>query len=623
LADVRLAEIFGDHMVLQRNSRAHLWGSATPGELIRVRPSWYEHDAAVTAGPDGAFRLALATPEASGPFTIEFTGGGDKVTLSDVMIGDVWLASGQSNMEMGVGYQHDAYSGVENWQKELEDATRPRIRFFTVENTAAPAPVSDVRGAWRVAEPASVKAFSAVAWFFAKELEREQDVAIGIVAADWGGTPLEAWTSARGLEPFAQFAPAVDACAKLASHEDTNMSVHADLKVWGRAIAQQDPLSAAHAERPEFDDRAWPTTEVPAVCKGELGAFDGLVWMRRDVEVPASWAGRAVELDLGPVDDDDRTWFQGELLGATDGWEAPRHYAIDPALVKAGKATIAVRVFDSGGEGGIRGEPAQACLRLSGTKERVSLAGPWRTARGAALTSLPPKPEPFTLGGKTPTALFNGMIAPLSGTALAGVIWYQGESNVGRAAEYAELFPALITDWRAHFQRELPFLFVQIAPFAYGEDTGQAGDLREAQKAALALPATGMAITIDLGDPRDIHPKKKQAVGRRLAELALAPDHRVSFPTVQTSAVDAGSVVLSFGEPLEACGPSVFELAASDGRFFRASQELGTGTGEVRVACPEIPRPARLRYGWGAADGPSLRGSESGLPVAAFELSLP
>ncbi|MEO6710446.1 MAG: sialate O-acetylesterase, partial [Planctomycetota bacterium] len=516
------------------------------------------------------------------------------------------------------------YTGVQDWEKELTDAARPGIRFFEVENVAAPAPASDVRGRWRVADAASVKEFSATAWFFAKRLEQELEVPIGVVTADWGGTPAEAWTSAKALASFPQYAPALEQCANLAdSSSAAETSRRMALERWEYGVSTKDPLSAAHAEKPGFDDSGWSRLDAPGNWSGDLASFDGIVWMRRQVELPASWVGHDLELSLGAIDDDERTWFDGEFAGATRGWDVPRRYEIAGARVRKGLATIAVRVLDTGGEGGFRGEAASMQLSLAGSEESISLAGPWKVARGAALSQLPALQADYKVGGHMPTALFNGMIAPLGGWVFAGVIWYQGEANVGRAEEYAVLFPAMIEDWRSHFRRELPFLFVQIAPFGYSGDSGQAAALREAQKAALALPATGMVLTIDIGDPADVHPKNKQAVGLRLAELALDPEHHTHYPEPQGAQAEGSTVQVEFKEPLEICGASVFELAGAEGPFLPATQTLGAETGVVLVRCPELQQPTRIRYGWSATAGASLRSTETGLPVGQFSLNLP
>jgi sialate O-acetylesterase len=481
-----------------------------------------------------------------------------------------------------------------------------------------------------VANAESVHGFSATAWFFAQRLEQELDCPVGVIAADWGGTPAEAWTSASALAPFSAFAPALEALARLAADPEGARAVHETRRgVWGRTVAQQDPLSAAHAEAPGFDDSAWSTLAVPGRWSGELERFDGLVWLRRTVEIPAGWAGRELALELGAIDDDDRTWFEGEPVGATEGWNVPRRYRVPPELVRAGRATIAVRVLDTGGHGGFTGEAADLRLGPAAGGESLALAGAWRAARGAALAELPAKPDPFELGGSTPSALFNGMIAPLAGLRLAGFLWYQGESNLRRADEYRELFPALIRDWRSRFGAELPFLFVQIAPFAYGADRGEAGDLRAAQAAAQALPRTGMVATIDVGDPHDIHPKDKRTVGRRLACLALElaygrPPAEAPPPLPRAARFEAqgGAVVVEFSAEVEVCGPSAFEVAGPDGEF-RAAPEVEAAGREVRIASPGVPRPARVRYGWSAAGGPGVRGRGSPLPIPPFRLEVP
>ena len=632
-ADIKLASLFTNHLVLQRNARVQLWGSASPGELIRVRPSWYEQDAAVTADPDGSFMVSLTTPDASGPHTIKVQGrnkaaSSEPIVLSDVMVGEVWLASGQSNMEMGVGYQHAGYSGVDRWEQELADAARPRIRFFSVQNQASPSPLGDVRGTWQVADSTSVANFSATAWFFAKRLELELDVPVGVVAADWGGTPAEAWTSAHGLQGFARFEAALAACAALEPDPRVRERERSEaLDRYHRQLNAADPLSASNAQSPRFDDLGWETSEEPAVWSGALAEFDGVVWMRRTVEIPAAWEGVQVELSLGTIDDEDTTWWNGTQVGSTQGWDSSRRYRIAPELVHSGTAHIAVRVIDTGGEGGFRGAPGILYVGRVDTREKLSLAGAWRRSRGGAIADLPPYPAQFEAGPGTASALFNGMIAPLRHNTFAGVIWYQGESNVAFAEEYSRLFPALIQDWRAHFQRELPFYYVQIAPYAYRGDTGNVAMLRESQRAALALPRTGMVVTLDIGDARDVHPKNKQAVGHRLASFALRDvygraDEACEAPAVAGARADGAGVLVEFGggEALEACGESAFELAAEDGLFVPAAQEVSGRS--VRLTAALAGPPTRVRYAWSAAPRASVRGSSSLLPVAPFALDV-
>jgi sialate O-acetylesterase len=626
-ADVKLAALFGDHLVLQRNARVHLWGSAAPGELILVRPSWYERDAAVSAGPDGRFLVALATPQAGGPHTIRLEGQ-NTVLLSDVLIGEVWLASGQSNMEMGVGCPGPGYTGVENWEQELKDADRPRIRCFTVDNQLASLPLEDVRGRWRVADAVNVPSFSAVAWFFAKRLERELDVPIGVVCADWGGTPAQAWMSASSLAGFERFSEELAACAEIEPDPASRARQRAEAaELFAQKVAAVDSLSANRAQMPRFDDSAWELSEQPATWSGELADFDGAVWLRRSVELPADWQAQALELGLGPIDDDDTTWWNGTQVGATRGAGNLRTYRIAPELVVGTRALIAVRVIDTGGDGGLRGDPAQLYIGRRDTREKISLSGTWRRARGASLAQLPANPGDYEPNSHSPSVLFNGMIAPLLKNTFAGVLWYQGESNIAFAQEYEPLFQALIGDWRAKFQRELPFYFVQIAPFGYRGDTVNTAQLRASQAAALSLPHTGMVVTLDIGDPLDIHPKKKQEVGWRLASFALRDlygrkEEICEAPRLSKASADAGVVQLEFVgvEPVEDCGPSAFELAGEDGKFVAALQTVRGRA--VELVAEGIAVPAQLRYAWSAAPTASLRGAQSGLPVAPFLVDL-
>lgn len=626
-ADLRLAGIFGDHMVFQRDAELRVWGQADPGELIVVRPSWYQNDAAVTAKADGRFEVLLHAPGAGGPHRIRFVGN-NEVEIGDLWSGEVWLASGQSNMEMGVGYQHEGYTGVADFERELTAADRPRIRFFTVHNHIAATPQADVRGAWAVATPTSVREFSATAWFFACRVERELDVPVGIVAADWGGTPVEAWMSSTSLAPFDDFRAALANLSKLAADprafEADALQAEARFQ---RAFDAIDPLLPAAS--PSFDDSAWSTQPAPGGWTGELEAFDGALWMRRTIQIPADWAGRDLELSLGAIDDDDSAWFQGERVGSSAGWSLQRRYTVPARLVKAGRATVAVRVVDTGGLGGFHGAAGDLHIApVDRSDARIELAGTWRAQRGMEWSRIPARESVFALTSDVPSSLFNGMVAPLAGLGLAGALWYQGESNIGRAEQYSRSFPAMIEGWRAHFRApKLPFLFVQIAPFGYGFAPDWPGDLRAAQTAALRLPGTAMVVTTDVGDPADIHPKRKREVGERLAAFALRDVYGrqavCAAPVPETVRRSDGAIVVRFSpaareapEALEACGPSAFELAGPDGRFLPAEQSVEGDSVVVRSTA--VGEPRQVRFAWQAAAAGSIRGRESRLPVAPF-----
>ncbi|MBZ0173133.1 MAG: beta galactosidase jelly roll domain-containing protein, partial [Phycisphaerales bacterium] len=354
---------------------------------------------------------------------------------------------------------------------------------FLVENAVAPAPQEDCKGGWVVCTPESVAGFSAVGYYFGRSLHNELGVPVGLIAADWGGTPAQAWTSAEGLASFPQYADGLELMRLLREDPQAIEAEHQRaLAAWSARYENAEQLTWA---TPGFDDSGWSTSELPSSWEGpELGGFDGTVWYRREIEIPGGWSGRELVLELGPIDDEDVTYFNGKEIGSHRGsghWSTPRRYAVPPQLSRGGRAVVAVSVLDTGGIGGINGEPDEHLLGLAGHADRVSLAGPWKHKKGASAADVPARPQKRSMNAHTPTSLFNGMIAPVHPFEIRGAIWYQGESNRARAFEYRSLFPAMITDWRRQWGSDFPFYFVQIAPYTYGGDRGETAELREAQ----------------------------------------------------------------------------------------------------------------------------------------------
>jgi sialate O-acetylesterase len=636
-AQLPLPAVFGDHMVLQRNTDAALWGRAAPGATVVVSADWPDAASATArAGADGRFRATIRTPDAGGPFTLVVaTEDGSRRELRDVLVGEVWLCSGQSNMEMPLGNIGPGYEGVLGAAEVIAAADHPRLRLFTVENRLAAAPLDDCTGEWRACSPERARTFSATGYFFGSELLRALDVPIGLISADWGGTPAEAWTSADTLGRDPDFADATARVAELGRNRDAlERRYDAEIAGWEQRLDELDPGSrAGHAfAAPSFDDSAWSTMPLPAAWESNgLEAFDGIVWLRRTIELPADQAGRDLVLELGPIDDLDVVWFagvRGALAPARGRGPPPRRYPVPAAAARAGTRVIAVRVHDTGGQGGLVGTAEQLRLRRADDgSAAVPLAGDWRFAKGVAQADVPPMPRPPALDAHMPTVLFQGMIAPLVPFALRGVIWYQGESNRTRAAQYRRLFPAMIADWRRHFGRgDFPFYFVQIAPFGYQNDRGEAAALREAQMLALRVPNTGMAVTMDVGDPRDIHPKDKATVGQRLALWALArtygrDDVVCSGPLYRAMEREPGRVRLSFDcaegglTTRDGAPPSQFTIAGADREFVPADAVLDGDT--VVVHSDRVPEPVAVRYAWGAADQPNLQ-NRAGLPASSF-----
>jgi sialate O-acetylesterase len=613
--ELRLPAFFSDHLVLQRASEVPLWGWCEPGGLVRVRASWLG-DSATSARADagGRWQVTLTTSAAAGPQELVIECGSERRVLADVRLGEVWLASGQSNMEWTLG--PGVGNGVDGWEAAVAASEDPELRFFEVENALAPAPADDVRGAWRLASPATSGHFSATAYFFARALRRELGVPVGVISSEWGGTPAEGWTSAAGLAELPEFAPGLARLAELARDP-------------AAARARQEEAQAAYWQRLEglgleLNSGHWRDVVLPATFEqhGEE-TFDGVGTYSREVALPAAWVGSELVLELGPIDDRDTTSWNGERIGGHEGtgeWQTPRRYVVPAGLVRATN-TLSVRVLDTGGQGGFHGGPGS--LRLSRGDERFDLSGPWSWRRGPDMGTLGWPPSLENLAPHEPSALSNAMIAPLEPFALAGVIWYQGESNIGRDAQYRRLFPALIEDWRARFRRELPFLFVQIAPFGYGGDTGQAAWLREAQRAALELPRTGMAVTMDIGDPRDIHPLEKRLVGERLALHALAQSYGhelvASGPLFHSLRVEGSRLRIRFehARGLRTDGKALahLELCGADGVWHAAESAIED---DALVAwSAAVPAPLHARLGFGAADLLNLW-NEAGLPAASF-----
>ncbi len=624
---LRLARIFGDHMVIQRDTTVPLWGWTRPGETVRVKsPSG---EAAARAGRDGKWMVKLPPAPAGGPCEITVADSRDTTTVRDVLVGEVWVCSGQSNMEMMMALVNDA-------KKEIAGAANPSIRLFSVPRTVAYSPRADLSGGqWKLCTPDSVTSFSAVAYFFARDLQARLGVPVGLVKTAWGGTPAESWTSEVGLENLPQLKTQL---ARLPRREPLVRMSQAEFKQamnsWLAGVEKADPgtRNAAWAA-PAFADADWKTMTLPNPWEDQgLPNYDGTVWFRRSVELPADAAAGKLEVHIGNVDDADVVFLNGKRIGTTWAWGQKRKYAVPAGIARGGANTLAIRVFDTGGNGGLVGEPEDLCLVATAPDGRATtlpLAGEWKYKPGLNLKSLPPKPEepgsPYRLAG-----LYNSMVAPLVPLAMRGVIWYQGEANAGRAWEYRATFPNLIRDWRRVWGRgDFPFLFVQLANFMKRSDQPAESawaELREAQAMALSLPATGMAVTVDIGEAADIHPRNKQDVGRR---LALAARHVVYGENVAFSGpmfrpgslrVAAGSASVAFehadGGLRARCGKiEGFAVAGADRKFRWAGARIEGD--RVVVSTPEVPQPVAVRYAWDSNPAATLENS-AGLPASPF-----
>lgn len=621
VCEVRLPRLVSDGLVLQREADVDIWGWAEPGEKVSV--AFRNKTYPATADKNGKWKIQMRDLKAGGPDRMEISGS-NRIHLNDVYVGDVWICSGQSNMELTMARAKPVY------EDEILHSENPYIRHFNVpDRYNFKLPEDDLAdGKWEGATPESVLRFSAVGYFFVKALYDRYNVPIGLINASLGGSPVEAWLSEEALRQFPQhLATAIkfrdDTLIRQITEHDKKTS-----DAWYGLLNERDKgLKPEHKSwaDPSYDASKWPVMELPAFWDGTgLGPVNGVVWFRKEITVPASMVGKPAKLLMGRIVDADETYVNGKLVGSVSYQYPPRRYEVPAGVLKAGKNVIAVRVISNAGRGGfIKDKP----YRLSADEHAIDLTGEWRYRLGATMEPL----ESQTFIRWKPMGLYNGMIAPLLNYSIKGVIWYQGESNAGNPREYAKTFPALIRDWRKQWhQGDFPFLYVQLPNFMEPKDRpsdSQWAELREAQLKALALPRTAMAVAIDIGEWNDIHPLDKKDVGERLAlaarKVAYGEKHLVySGPVYESMKVKKNKIILSFahaGSGLMAKGGELREFAISgpDKRFVWADARI-EGDDKVVVWSDEISDPVAVRYAW--ADNPEGANlyNKEGLPASPF-----
>jgi sialate O-acetylesterase len=637
---LKLAVIFTDNMILQQMADLPVWGTASPGMLVTVRFAGHEKTTKADANGDWCVKLEPLTAN-SVPQEMNITVNDSAQTaiiLRNILIGEVWVCSGQSNMEFAV-------SRAKNGNKESSEANFPGIRLLTIPKLVAETPQKYITaGSWTVCNPETVSGFSAAGYFFGRELHRRLGVPVGLINASWGGTVAEAWTSRKTLleNPV---------LAGLVTQYDTDVSNS------GEAISKyKEEIKQIEQKTKDIENigypRGWadiPTPpgewndfELPASWQNRGLDFSGIVWFRKEIELPAGWCGQELRLSIGATDKSDVTYFNNVQAGSItmaerqDSWCTLRTYIIPAHLVQPGRNVIAVRVHSDKYDGGMIGPAAAmqlSCPVRSGSSP-VPLAGFWKYAVESnygkiAIPAIPPGPD----NPNSPCVLFNGMISPLIPFAIRGAIWYQGESNADRAVQYRTLFPAMIQDWRAHWnQGEFPFMFVQLANFRAELSCpveSKWAELREAQTMTLRLPNTGMAVAIDAGDALDIHPVNKQDIGLRLALNALAITYGqqvpYSGPMLKSVTREGDKLRIHFDHingGLQSRGEKLqgFILAGTDRKFAWAQAAIDGDT--VIASSPEIAEPAFVRYAW--ADNPACNlYNDAGLPAVPFRSDMP
>lgn len=507
-AKVVLPSVFTDNMVLQQKTDITFYGDATKNKQLTVKTGWNGKEYHTEADGQGKWSLKIPTPAAGGPYEITFSDG-KKLQLKNVMIGEVWFCSGQSNMEMPVA----GWGKVMNYEQEIAEAAYPAIRLFQVKKNTSLAPLKEVEstlGGWQECSSATVPEFSALAYFYARALWKELNVPIGVIDCTWGGTPAEAWMNHETLRQVMGFREEMDKLERLGFDPNRMEQAYSEERAHWQSLFTEKDKGMENGKlcwtAPSLSEEDWQTISLPGYWEGKgLKDFDGIIWFRRSLEIPAEWAGKPLTLRLGMIDDEDITYFNGVEIARGAGYMTPRTYTIPAKLVKAGKAVLAVRVSDFGGEGGIHGKAEELYVEADG--KRISLAGDWKYRIGLSLKGFPPAPVSPIQSSSYPTVLFNAMVKPWTAFPIKGVIWYQGEANVGRSEQYGDLFPALITDWRRQWRSNFPFYFVQLANFMESkkiQPNSEWAALREAQTKALKLDQVGMAVTIDIGLADDI-----------------------------------------------------------------------------------------------------------------------
>ena len=629
-AQITLQPMFSDNMVLQQKTSAPIWGETKPGKQVTVTTSWNKHHYTTTADRNGHFKVNVETPKAGGPYTITINTDNEQRTLQNVLIGEVWLCTGQSNMEMPLA----AWGFIDNYEQEIANADQyPNIRIINMKHVISPQPRTDIAATtegWEVCSAKTIPGFSAAGYFFAVNLQKNLNVPIGLIATNWGGTLAEAWTSEESLRLMPYFNDAIDKVKNMPADVEKAKTIYEqEEKAYWKAIkdGEQGVENGKYLwAAANHNDNAWPVMQMPAkVEEAGIPGFDGVVWIRKTIDIPADWEEHELTLNLGAIDDEDNTFFNGVEIGHTDSWFAPRSYNVPAELVKPGKATIAIRIMDTGADGGLTGKPEDVYIARGNNK--ISLADNWKYKIAVDMRNYPPKPVNMANNPNAPTVLYNAMLNPLVGYALKGAIWYQGESNVDRAFQYRELLPLMVNDWRTKWNSDLHFYIVQLANFMRQQTVPEEStwaELREAQMwTAQHLKNTGIACAIDIGLENDIHPKNKQEVGRRLALAALAQTYgkkiEYSGPLYTGYQIEDNKIRIFFDHAQGMTLPqgNVFTIAGPDQKFYWAKARVEGNT--ITVWADQVPFPVAVRYAW--ANNPvteNLVYNSAALPMYPF-----
>ncbi|RKD92377.1 sialate O-acetylesterase [Mangrovibacterium diazotrophicum] len=612
-AAVKLPRLVSKGMVLQRDEPIKIWGWADAGERVNVefRGESYK----TKADKQGDWSVVLPASAAGGPYTLKV----NEIELEDILIGDVWLCSGQSNMELPIRRVMDLY------KDEISKVNNPQIRLFKVpmRYIFTDATTDYEGGDWKTATAENILDFSAVAYFFAADLYQKYRVPIGLISSAVGGSPAEAWLSETSLQKYPNYWASAQQCRSAAFVDSVKSADQNRIQNWHSELNQKD-AGVNHWSTGDVDVSDWLENSLPGYWSEQNIDFkNGSVWFCKEFELTDNLAAKDAVLRLGRIIDADSAFVNGTFVGTISYQYPPRIYQVPASVLKSGKNQLMVRVISQSGRGGFMPDKPYALRFLNDT---IDLTGEWHYHIGAEMPQL----ESQTFFQYTPGGLYKGMINPALNYTLKGVIWYQGESNTDRPGEYRQLFGDLIQDWRTQFQRpELPFLFVQLAnlgePQKLPSESNWA-ELRDAQRRTLELPKTGMAVIYDIGEWNDIHPLNKKDVGHRLSLQAQSvaygdSDVVSSGPLYQSMKIENGSIVLTFisvGSDLFTNSLlQGFQIAGEDGRFEWAHAVV-LDKNTVKVWSENIQNPRTVRYGWANNPADANLKNKEGLPASPF-----
>lgn len=621
---VRLPRLISSGMVLQRNADVRIWGWASPGEKVTIRFLGKTYQTVTTDNRE--WKIMLSPMKAGGPYSMEIDAG-NHIDLTNILVGDVWICSGQSNMVLPMSRVAVKYPDV------IAHSANNEIRqFFVTQKYNFGHPDADLSsGEWEPANPYTVLHFSAAAYFFARALFEKYHVPIGLINASIGGTPITAWMSKESLEKFPAF---LSEAKKFNNKEYVDSIKRHDYqmsKTWNEYVWDHDKGLTGELPwyAPQYDGSSWNNITLPGYWKDEGVAFKhGAIWFRKEFNVPESMVGKPATLFLGRIVDADYAYINGVFVGTIGYQYPPSIYPVAPSILKPGENLIAVRVISEGGKGGfIKDKPYE----IKEGNQIIDLKGSWKYKAGVSAV------EP--VGNTTfiqyePMGLFNGMIAPLLNYTIKGAIWYQGESNTGNPAGYSQLFSSMITDWRQKWgQGNFPFLFVQLPNYGniQKEPTLYSGwaEIRNEQLKTLSVSNTGMAVSIDAGEWNDLHPLDKEDVGKRLAlaaeHIAYGNDKIVySGPLCQSRKVEGNKAILTFdhtGTGLMVKGNTLkcFSVKGLNGNLVWADARI-VAPNKIVVWNDHIKHPVMVQYAWSdSPDDPNLY-NEEGLPASPFRI---